>query len=155
MGVILLKLGKPAPLPPDEHVVHEQRRFRAISSMTAPSYRIGFNLPPLWRISLVVTDRRCLLLTDLLHRMSQEVSMWYPGCNPSRDPETITSVCSTTGLLGPCLEIRSYDRLRRQRWLWSPKLTLRFFLRDPEAIELVILEQMAGCDPTAAAPAPA
>ena len=55
MGIVLLKLGKPSPLLADERVLWEQRRFLAVSSTTWPSYRIGFNLPPLWRVSLVVT----------------------------------------------------------------------------------------------------
>lgn len=142
MGITLLKLGKPSPLQPEERIIHEQHRFRAVSSMTMPSYRIGFNLPPLWRISLVVTDRRCLVLTDFFHCMTQEIGMWYPGRNPGDDPETITKVSCQTGLFGKCLEIRTHNPMRRQRWLWSPKMTLRFFLKDPEIIETAIACQM-------------
>ncbi|HIJ73932.1 MAG TPA: hypothetical protein HPP83_07510 [Candidatus Hydrogenedentes bacterium] len=142
MGVTLLKLGKPSPLLPEELVVHEQRRFRAVSSTTLPSYRIGFNLPPLWRISLLVTNRRCLVLTDLFHCMTQEIAMWYPGQNPDDDPETVTKVSCQKGLFGNCLELCSHNPKRRQRWLWSPDLTLRFFLKEPEQIEAAILRQM-------------
>ena len=142
MGIRLLKLGKPSPLLPDEHVVHEQRSFRAVSSTTLPSYRIGFDLPPLWRIKLLVTNRRCLVLTDLFHCVTQEIGMWYPGRNPDGDPEAVTGVCCTNGLFGRCLEIRSHNPTRRQRWLWSPDLTLRFFLKEPEPIEAAIREQM-------------
>ena len=142
MGVTILKLGKPSPLLPDERPVHEQRRFRAVSSKTLPSYRIGFNLPPLCRIGLLVTNRRCLVLTDLFHCMTQEIGMWYPGQNPDDDPETMTRVSCQTGLFGRCLELRTHNPKRRQRWLWSPNLTLRFFLKEPELIEAAILEQM-------------
>ncbi len=139
MGIILLKLGKPLPLRADETVVLEQRRFRAVSSKTPPSYRIGFNLPPLWRTSLLVTNRRCLVLTDLFHCMTQEIGMWYPGQNPPDDPETITAVSCQNGLFGRCLEIRTHNPKRRQRWMWSPDLTFRFFLKEPERIEAAIL----------------
>jgi hypothetical protein len=70
---IRMKWGKPSPLPPEEPVIFEQHCFRAVSSFTAPSYRIGFNLPPLWRIRLLVTLRRCLVLTDFFHCMTQKI----------------------------------------------------------------------------------
>ncbi|MFZ5565047.1 MAG: hypothetical protein ACOZBW_13445 [Thermodesulfobacteriota bacterium] len=142
MGIRLLKPGKPSPLPAGERVVLEQRHFRAISSRTFPSYRIGFNLAPLWQTRLVVTDRRCLVLTVFFHCMTQEIAMWFGGKNPEGDPETITGVSCQKGLLGRCLEIRSRNPRRRQRWMWSPDLTLRFFLKAPERIEAVILDQM-------------
>ena len=143
MGITLLKLGRPTPLWGGETVLLEQRRFRAVSSTTLPSYRIGFNLPPLWRISLLVTNRRCLVLTDFFHCMTQEIGMWYPGQNPDNDPETITKVSCQTGLFGRCLEIQTHNPDRRRRWLWSPNLTLRFFLKNPEVIEAVIFQQMS------------
>ena len=139
MGITLLKMGRPSPLPPAECVLYEWSRFRAVSSTTLPSYRIGFNLPPLWRISLLVTNRRVLVLTDLFHCMTQEIGMWYPGQNPADDPETITSVRCETGIFGRCLEIRTRNPKRRQRWLWSPSLTLRFFFRNPEEVEQLII----------------
>jgi hypothetical protein len=143
MGITILKLGKPTPVPPDETILLEQHRFRAVSSTTLPSYHIGFNLPPLWHITLLVTSRRCLVLIDLFHCMAQEIGIWYPGLNPQDDPETLTKVSCQNGLFGRCLEIRTHNPTRRQRWLWSPDLTLRFFLKEPERIEAVILEQMA------------
>ena len=142
MGIILLKMGKPSPLLPGERVLYERSRFRAVSSASPPSYRIGFNLPPLWRISLLVTNLRCRVVTNLFHCMTQEIGMWRPGKNPADDPETITSVRSETGLFGRCLEIRSRNPRRRRRWLWSPNLTLRFFFRNPEEIEKLINETM-------------
>jgi hypothetical protein len=142
MGIIILKFGKPSPLLTGETVVLEQHRFRAVSSTTVPSYRIGFDLPPLWRIRLVVTNRRCLMLADVFHSMTQEIGMWFPGRNPADDPETITKVSCQTGLFGRCVEIRTHNPKRRQRWLSSPDLTLRFFLKDPERLEATILAQM-------------
>lgn len=140
MGITVLKMGKASPLQPGERVLHEQRSFRAVSSICLPSYRIGCNLPPLYSISLLVTDRRCLVLGDFLHCMTQEIVMWHAGRNPAGDPETITGVCSTSGLFGRCLEIRSHNPTRRQRWLWSPNLTLRFFFRNPKDVEKLIIE---------------
>jgi hypothetical protein len=142
MGIVLLKIGKPSPLSPDESVLLEQRRFRIVSSYTPPSYRIGFNLPPLWRISLVVTNKRCLALTDLFHCMTQEISMWYPGQNPEGDPETITGVRCASALFGRYLEVRTNNPDRRRGWLWSPDLTLRFFFRGVEEFESTILDAM-------------
>lgn len=143
MSIVILKFGKPSPLLTGETVLWEQRHFRAMSGTTLPSYRIGFNLPPLWRISLVVTNRRCRVLTDLFHCMSQDASFWFPGQNPPEDPETVTKVSCQTGLFGRCLEIRTHNEKRRQRWLWSPDLTVRFFLDNPERIETTILGAMA------------
>lgn len=143
MGITLLKMGGPSALLPDERVALEQRSFRAVSSTTLPSYRIGFSLPPLWRISLLITDSRCIVVTDLFHCMTQEVGMWYPGRNPEDDPETITGVRATSGIFGRCLEIRTHNPKRRQRWLWSPDMTLRFFLSDPGSLKAVIAQQMA------------
>jgi hypothetical protein len=140
---IRMKWGKPSPLPPEEPVILEQRRFRAVSSFTAPSYRIGFNLPPFWQIRLLLTNRRCLVLTDFFHCMTQEIVMWLPGQNPGDDLEVITRVSCRKGLFGRCLEIRTHNPERRQRWLWSPELTLRFFLKDPQRIESDILAQMS------------
>jgi hypothetical protein len=144
MGMTILKIGEPSPLLSGERVVHQAGSFRLISSKSLPSYRIGPTLPALWRVSLLVTDRGCRVSARILGFMTQEIRMWYPGENPIGDPETITGVRSSTGLLGPYLEIRSHNPRRRQRWLWSPNLTLRFYLREPEPIEAVILEQMQG-----------
>jgi hypothetical protein len=156
VGITLLRLGKPSPLLPEERVPYERCRFRAVSSTTLPSYRIGFNLPPLWRIVLRVTSRRCLVITDVFHCMTQEIGMWYPGQNPVDDPETITSVRCPTGLFGPCLEIRTRNPKRRQRWLWSPCLTLRFFFRNPEDLAKLIEGAMvrAGADDRSCPAAP-
>lgn len=144
MGIIMLNIGKPAPLLPGEVLVRAQRSFRAVTSKTFPSYRIGFNLGPLSRISLIVTNRRCRILGDFFGVMHQDIALWYPGKNPPGDPELITGVCTTRGLFGPCLELRSNDPRRRSGWLWSPDLTLRFFMARPAALEAAILSQMAG-----------
>lgn len=142
MGMTLLKLGGPTPLEPGEVLLHEQRRFRAVSSASYPSYRIGFNLPPLWKGVLLVTNRRCRVVASMFWVLTQEIGMWYPGQNPEGDTEIITGVSCRKGLFGRCLEIRSRNPRRRQRWLWSPDLTLRFFFKNPDQVEKVILEAM-------------
>jgi hypothetical protein len=68
--------------------------------------------------------------------------MWFPGMNPADDPETITKVSCHAGLFGRCLEIRTHNPTREQRWVWSPDLTLRLFLKDPERIEAIALRQV-------------
>jgi hypothetical protein len=141
MGV-RFRLGGMSPLQSGERVLHSQKRFRAISSTCTPSYRIGFQMPPLVLLTLYVTNRRLLLVSRLLLFCTQEVDLWFPGKIPPGRTELITGVSVTNGLFGPCLEVRSRDPRRRQRWLWSPDLTLRFFVKDPEAIEKVIQEAM-------------
>jgi len=144
MSITLSKLGKPSLLPAGEQVLFVQRRFRLVSSRTAPSYRVGFNLPPFWRMSIVVTNRRCLVYTNLFLCMTQEIGMWYPGQNPEGDPETITAVRLDSGILGPCLEIRSNNPNRKCRWIWSPDLTLRFYFKKASEAEAVIQRAMQG-----------
>jgi hypothetical protein len=113
-----------------------------VSSWTSPSYRVGFNLPPLWQVRLLVTNRRCLVVTDFFHCLTQEIGMWFPGETPGDDPETITGICCRTGWLGRYLEIRTHNPTRRLRWMWSPDLTLRFYMKDPERIESAIRLEM-------------
>jgi len=144
MGITILKIGKPSPLLPGERVVQQVQSFRLITSKSLPSYRIGWSIPFLWRVSLRVTNRGCRATSRILGFMTQEIRMWYPGRNPEGDPETITGVRSGTGLFGPYLEIRSHSPKRRAWWLWSPDLTLRFYLKNPDVIEAAIFEQMQG-----------
>jgi len=135
---IRFKLGKMSPLQPDETVLHTQDRFRAVSGTCLPSYHIEFQLPPLWKITLWVTNRRCLVVTDLFHTFTEEIDMWYPGMNPEGATDLISSVSVRRGLFGKCLEIRSRDPRRSRRWLCSPNMTLRFFFQNPEDVESVI-----------------
>jgi hypothetical protein len=141
MGV-RFKLGGMSPLLPDETILHSQRRFRAISSTCVPSYRIGFQMPPLISMTLHVTNRRLLLVSSLLLFGTQEIDLWYQGRMPEGRTELIMGVSVTNGLFGRCLEVRSRDPSRRQRWLWSPDLTLRFFFKNPEVVEGIVLEAM-------------
>ena len=142
MSTVLLKIGKPEALPPEEKVLHTQEHFRAVSSKTSPSYRIGFDIPFLFRIKLIITDRRCRVLCRSFYWMYQDFVMWFPGKNPQDDPEIISTVSCQKGLFGQCLEIRTHNPKRVQRWLWSPDLTFRFFMKDPEKLEKIIKEQM-------------
>jgi hypothetical protein len=142
MGV-RYKLGGMSPLLPDEAVLHSQKRFRAISSTCVPSYRIGFQLWPLILMTLYVTNRRLLLVCRLFPFITQEIDLWFEGKKPDDRTELITGVSVTRGLFGPCIEVRSRDPRRRQRWLWSPDLTLRFFLKKPEDVETIIRKAMS------------
>lgn len=141
MGVRFKLLGM-SPLLPDEVVLHSQKRFRAISSTCLPSYRIGFHMPPLILMTLYVTNRRLLLVSSLFLFSTQEIDLWFEGKKPEDRTELITSVSVTNGLFGRCLEVRSRDPRRRQRWLWSPDLTLRFFFKNPEEVETIIRKAM-------------
>ena len=141
MGV-RFKLGGMSSLLPDEVVLHAQRRFRAVSSTCLPSYRIGFQMPPLMLMSLYVTNRRLLLASNLLLVSTQEIDLWYEGKKPEDRTELITGISVANGLFGRCLEGRSRDPRRRQRWLWSPDLTLRFFFKNPEEVEAIIRQAM-------------
>jgi hypothetical protein len=157
MGV-RFKLGGMSPLLPDEVVLHSQKRFRAISSTCVPSYRIGFQMPPLILMTLHVTNRRLLLVCKLFPFITQEIDLWFEGKKPEDRTELITNISVTSGLFGRCLEVRSRDPRRRQRWLWSPDLTLRFFFKNPDEVEAIIRKAMiqedtarrlAGTDPRA------
>ena len=141
MGVTC-KLGGPTPWQPNETVLHEQRHFRAVSSTCLPSYRIAFQMPPLLRLTLYVTNRRVQVVSRMFGCLTQEIDLWYPPHLPADRTETVTGVAVTRGLFGPCLELRSRDPRRRQRWLWSPDLTLRFFFANPERVERIIREAM-------------
>lgn len=142
MGTTIQRTDKRSPILPDEHLVHEEQGFRVFSYRSRPSFGYGLNLPLLSRTSLLVTDIRCLLVYPLLLGRSRLLSMWYPGRNPEGDPETIIGICSTKGLFGSCLEIRSHNPERQKGWYWSPDQTLRFFLKRPQLVEAAILEQM-------------
>ena len=141
MGV-RFKLGGISPWLPDEVVLHSQKRFKAVSSTCMPSYRIGFQMPPIMLMTLYVTNRRLLLASNLLLFSTQEIDLWYEGKKPEEKTELITGVSVANGLFGQCLEVRSRDPRRRQRWLWSPDLTLRFFFRNPEEVETIIRKAM-------------
>lgn len=142
MSIKLLRLGQPPPWPANEPVLAEMHRFRAISSYTRPSYKIGFNLPLVQHTWLLVSARRCVVRTRFLGCLWQEIVAWYPGQNPPDDPETLLAAVATHGLFGPCLELRQHDPRRRAWWLWSPALTLRFFYADPAPLAALIAAQL-------------
>jgi hypothetical protein len=151
MGTTILKIGNPSPLLSGERVVQELKSFRLITSKSLPSYRIGWSIPFLWRVSLRITNKSCHATVRILGFMTQEIRMWYPGKNPEGDPETVTGVHSGMGFFGPYLEIRSHSPKRRAWWLWSPDLTLHFYQKEPECLEAAIVKQM-GKDQSAAQP---
>ena len=135
---IRFKCGAMTPLPPDENVLYIQSKFRAVTGTSLPSYKIYFNLPPAWALSLYITNRRCLIVTRLFGVFTQEMDLWYPACKPAADSEYIISIACVKGLFGKCLEIRSFDPLRPKTWLCSKKMTLRFFLNNAEHLESII-----------------
>jgi len=139
---IRFKWGKMSPLLPDEQILFSQQSFRAITGTSLLSYKISFQAPPLWLITLYITNRRCLIVVDFFHLFTQEVSLWYPERGPGDETELITKVSVERGLFGSCLEIRSRDPKRPWYWLCSPNLTLRFFCRNADQLREVILEAM-------------
>ena len=139
---IRFKWGRMSPLLPDEQILFSDRSFPAITGTSLPSYRISFQAPPLWLITLHITNRRCLVVADLFHLFTQEVSLWYPDCAPEGETELVTSVSVKRGLFGACLEIRSRDPKRPWYWLCSSNLTLRFFCRNADQLETIILESI-------------
>ena len=142
MGV-KFKFGGMSPLLPDEEVLYCHKRFRAVTSTCLPSYHIGFQIPAVTRMALYVTNRRLLLACRLLLFATEEIDLWFEGKKPADRTELITGVTTTRGVFGRCLEVRSRDPRRRQRWLWSPNLTLRFFFKNPEPVEAIIQLAMA------------
>ena len=58
---IRFNFGPAVALPADEQVLYRQRRFRVVSAKSPPSYRLGFQLPPFWLMTLYVTNRRIVL----------------------------------------------------------------------------------------------
>jgi hypothetical protein len=141
MGV-RFKFGGMAPLLSGEVILHSQSRFRAISSSTFPSYRIGIQLPPLVWMTLHVTNRRLLLVARIFPCITQEVDLWYPGMLPEGKTEQITKVCVSSGLFGQCVEVQSLDPSRRCRLIWSPELTLKFFCGNAMELHRVISNAM-------------
>ncbi len=136
MGV-RFRFGSQGELMPNETVLHELRSFRALSSKSGLSYRIGFQIPLMLFMTLYITNRRLLLVFRTLHFIVQEMDLWYPEFRPGEQAETITAASVQRGLFGACLEIRSHDPTRTQ-WYWSQNLTLRFFISNPANLLAII-----------------
>ena len=139
---IRYKLGKMSPLLPDEVILHTQRWFRAITSTSLPSYRISSDVPPVVFLTLLVTNRRVRLLATLFVFFTQEIDLWYKGKEPDNRAELITGVSVENGLFGRCVQITSFDPKRTGLLYWSPYLTLRVFIKNPEELESIICEAM-------------
>lgn len=142
MGMIIWKKGTPAPFLDNEEILLEEEKFRAIASRSFPTYRIGFNLPPLWKIKLYATNLRCRVLVKMIGKIYQDFTMWYPGKNPEGDNEILTSVSLGKSWFGKYLQIISYDSGRSKWWLMSKKLNLRFYINNVEHWESVIRQAM-------------
>jgi len=139
---IRVRFGTMSRLLGHEAVLLRHESFRAVTGACFPNYRIGFPVPMLWRITLYVTSRRCLVVSRILGVFIQEVDTWYPGKNPRGRTDLITGVSVKRGLFGRCLELRSRDPKRPCRWLCCPAMTLRFFFRIPERVERAIHDAM-------------
>lgn len=133
--------GRPSVLLPDETCLHTQRWLWLISSKTGISYRVAFNTWPLWTFRFEITNYRLRVMSNIFLLTTQEISIWYPGRNPENDPEVMTGVSIQHGLLGRCLEVKSHNPTHTA-WYWAPDLTLRFYFRDPEYVERIIVEAM-------------
>ena len=145
--------GQGAALPPGEQALHGQRRFRAVSSQSPPSYQVGIQMPPLCLMTLHVTNRRLILANCFMLGLTWELHLWYEGLNPEDDPEVVTGVSVGRGFLGEYLEIRSHDPRHKETWYRSEDLTLRFYFKNPGKVAAII-EQAMGTS-TATTPATA
>ncbi len=135
-------LGKPSPLLPGENLLHTQRWLRLVSSKSFPSYRIAFNTWPFWTFAFEVTNRRFRVVSNIFLITTQDISIWYLGRNPEGDTEAMTGVSIQKSLIGRCIEVKSYNPERSKQWYWSPALTLRFYFKNPEHVERIILDAM-------------
>ena len=104
-------------------------------------YRIFFPIPLLCEAGLYVTDRRVLLVSYLCRLFILENSIWFKGKGELEDNEFIeeTSV-GENFLLGTYLEIVSETSPRP--WYRSHRVRLRLFMRQAEAVHILIAEAM-------------
>jgi len=124
-------------LEPGENVLHFIPSVGFISSKALPSYRLFFPIPPLMKASLIITDRRIIILVYLFGFVIQEFSSWYLGRNPEGKLEIIESASvGRLKILGPYLEVVSYNDKRPwyYRYLCAARVRLRFYMKNPEPL---------------------
>ena len=111
------------------------------SGKSYPYYRIFLPIPLLCEAGLYVTDRRVLLVSYLCRLFILENSIWLKGKGELEDNEFIeeTSV-GENFLLGTYLEIVSETSPRP--WYRSHRVRLRLFMRQAEAVHILIAEAM-------------
>ncbi len=130
---------------PDETVLHSKPFCRFISVKALPTYRLFLPLPPLWSTGLYITNRRFFLVVHLFGCVTQECSAWYPGKGPPTDPEVVHVIrVGVLRLLGPYLEVITYNPKRRCRWLCAPKMRWRFYVTDPDWLRETISQGVLG-----------
>jgi hypothetical protein len=124
---------------PGETVLQFKSRVWRLSCKSLPTYRLFFSLPPLTEAALYVTDRRIVLMANVLRLLCQEFSIWFKGRADGKNPELFKSVSTGTGhWSGQYLELISEDP--QKHWCRSRELRLRFFLRNPGPLQQLIAE---------------
>jgi hypothetical protein len=124
-------------LEPGENVLHFIPSVGFISSKALPTYRLFFPIPPLMKASLIITDRRIIIVSYLFGFVIQEFSSWYPGRNPEGKLEIIESASvGKMRLIGQYLEVVSYNDNRPwyYRYLCAARVRLRFYMKNPEPL---------------------
>src|ERR1035437_8893089 len=113
MGMSMAVRLKPA-LSANEVVLKRMSNVFYVTTQSPPSYRVAFYIPFFLRASLILTDRRMLLVVRMFGLVVQEISAWYPGRAPAGDEEFVKS--ADTGRnrwLGQFLEIVSHNGNRQ------------------------------------------
>jgi len=134
---IVFTFGSMSGFYPGEEILHTVHSIGFMSTKALPSYRLFFPLPPLWRVSLYITDKRAFLVAYLFGVVIQEFITWYPGRAPAGDHERVHSTrVGKLKLFGRYLELVSYNS--RRPWYWrcicSPSVRMRFYLKNPEPL---------------------
>lgn len=89
------------------------------------------------KASLIITDRRIIIVSYLFGFVIQEFSSWYPGRNPEGKLEIIESASvGKMRLIGQYLEVVSYNDNRPwyYRYLCAARVRLRFYMKNPEPL---------------------
>ncbi len=136
------KVGDILPLLPGERVLHAQQGLRAMTIASFPSCGFAHRFW-LCSISLRVTNRRCLVAFTGPFRLNhQEIDPWFPGFAPSGQTDLIDTVSVQHGLLGRCLQVKSTDPRRSERWCLSPDLSLRLYGDNVDELLEIITASM-------------
>ncbi|MCX7000556.1 MAG: hypothetical protein NT106_09735 [Candidatus Sumerlaeota bacterium] len=132
-------------LEPGENVLHSVPSVGFISSKALPTYRLFFPIPPLMKASLIITDRRVIIVSYLFGFVIQKFSSWYPERSPEGELEIIESVSlGKMRLIGPYLEVVSFNDNRPwyYRYLCAARVRLRFYMKNPEPLYETLSSQL-------------
>jgi tRNA A-37 threonylcarbamoyl transferase component Bud32 len=128
-----------------ERVLHFKKRLWALWCVALPACRFFFSLPPLWEAGLYITDKRVLLVVNLLRLLTQEFSIWFPGRKPPQDREVFQSVSTgKSPWLGEYLTLES--AAAEKHWYRSQRLRVRLYLRQPESLRQIVSEQASAAE---------